>query len=1136
MKKKDISIIIFNIFMLSLCVNFFPFKKNDYINVYASQDEIFLEKPNDLNDLQNATDEQLDIWSSLSSFDGRDYDYITPARNQGSKLICWVYAAVGAVEANILRNGIDPSLNKNNLNLDENVAAYSRFNRDGLNDPLLLTTNDTFSGTWNQGSHAEDAFSVMTQGYSLVNQTTNDYSNDNQIKNAIAESKYFIKGYHNIPNNKEEIKKAILKYGSVTMEYKAPNNWQRYLYYSDGTATNHASLIVGWDDTISKNNFLPNKPQNDGAWIVKNSWGSHGFSKNSTYCFYLSYDSYFAGNFSVVETALKKDYPNLYYYDGQIAEHTNRYVTDAHGVIYEAKLSSKTKQEQLKAVTFGIRNQDLIADIKIYRHLNANPCNINDKNNIPNQGELVAHKENLYFKYDGTYTIDLDEPINLDQGEYFSIVISGVDKNNNCLYLTYGSDTSQSTNDMTYRLYNNVWTNCGYGQNFIDGTHMTCRIRAITSTILRKNVLENDLQYARVEIEKRQLDYANGQSLFPNVTVYFDDKILQEEQDYYIVANNNTKPGYASITINGMNDYYGTREVLYEILPLKYPPNYINNGIIEVYNDVVNLYDITLPTNWVWDQTDFKLNNGLSDFGYTIRYVGEDKEYYQITSRSVKINKLNQDPPTKIDINKTTVEIIGDYFYIGEKIIPTIKVSYSGKELYQNMDYTIEYTNNLYAGQATLTLKGKGYYTGAKNQMFIIKKANHPKQTPNRTITIHQNNIALNDIDLDCKDWAWVNPNQKIYDEKTIATIQYIGEDKENYEFLEIQITIILEKLKDISNISSLNLEQTSYVYTGNDICPKVIALDNDITLKENIDYEISYQNNINAGIGKVIINGINNYNGTKELEFTIKKANRNQFKVTQENWTYNDENKPNPKVEGKEEESEIIYLYSNKKDGEYKKERPTDAGTYWIKSIILESTNYNEAEDITQFIILPKNIENLEITIESKDFVYNGQAIEPSFIILDNDITLKENIDYIFVYENNINATNNAIIKIQGQGNYCNILIKTFEIKKAPLKNISTTIHVEKQVDNLKDITLPEGFIWDENSITRVAKNVIKATAIYVGENYNVESIEFEIIIDDYNKQNNLTWIWISLSSSLVIISVIISLIIVYKKKKFKL
>ena len=82
----------------------------------------------------------------------------------------------------------------------------------------------------------------------------------------------------------------------------------------------------------------------------------------------------------------------------------------------------------------------------------------------------------------------------------------------------------------------------------------------------------------------------------------------------------------------------------------------------------------------------------------------------------------------------------------------------------------------------------------------------------------------------------------------------------------------------------------------------------------------------------------------------------------------------------------------------------------------------------------------------------------------------------------------------------------------------------------------MPEGFIWDESSITRVAKNVIKATAIYVGENYNAESIEFEIIIDDYNKQNNLTCIWISLSSSLVIISVIISLIIVYKKKKFKL
>ena len=44
--------------------------------------------------------------------------------------------------------------------------------------------------------------------------------------------------------------------------------------------------IVGYDDTISKNKFSI-KPQHDGAWIVKNSWGTHA---NDAGYFYLSYD------------------------------------------------------------------------------------------------------------------------------------------------------------------------------------------------------------------------------------------------------------------------------------------------------------------------------------------------------------------------------------------------------------------------------------------------------------------------------------------------------------------------------------------------------------------------------------------------------------------------------------------------------------------------------------------------------------------------------------------------------------------------------------------------------------------------------------------------------------------------------
>lgn len=1096
-KSVPVAIILLGIILFSFCAGVFSCVNTDCVAFASTPDTsttISTEAPKSLGELQTASDSQLDAWTKLSKFDGREYDYITPERNQGGKLICWAYTAIGAVEASILRKGIDPSVTKNTLNLDEIVAAYVRHNRDGTNDPLFNTSNDTFSDEWNQGAHADDAFLSMTQGYSPVEQTTSDSSSDDAIKKAVSESKYFVRGYTRIGNDIDVIKRAVLQYGSVAMEYKAPNSTQQtYLYHSDGSSLGHASLIVGWDDSVKSNLFWPDHPTSDGAWIVKNSWGAGGNYLNGTYCFYLSYDSYLSDNLYCVDTSLKRDYPNLYYYDGQIADNGINYITDAHGAIYEAKLSSATERERLKAVVIGVRNKKLTADIKVYRHLQPNPGNVNDKINDPSDGELAAEKRNVYFENEGLYTVDLDVPVELDQGEYFSIVVSGKDANGNPLFPLYGADGHESVNDMTYRQYNGVWTSLKDSGYYADSSYsnMSARIRAVTDTVPRAVPLGNDLQYARVEISNRLLYYVKGQEQIPDLTVYFGGKTLQKDVDYTVTLLNNVTPGTATVIITGKNDYFGTRTTTFEVAKPKYPPGALS-GTVNVYKNITRLHQIPIPEDWVWIDNDLVLKTGLSDFSYSLRYVGEDKDCYQIGTCGFHVNKIDDEPPEKTDISDAVVTISGEYKYTGKQIIPTVKVTYNGLQLNVGVDYTLSYIDNTYAGQATVVVTGVNQYCGEVRRAFEIKRADWPKR-PDETLTVGRKVRTLNDVLLYCEGWSWQDPQMEV-GERTVATAVYNGQDKDNYDNVEMQITVVKETQRDISTVTA-TLRQNVFVYDGSFLTPEVTVLDGNVTLEKNADFQVGYQNNRDAGEAAVIITGINDYFGTKTLYFTIEKAARRDFAVTQRDWIFGGV-APEPIVTGAEEDAALTYLYSDDENGTFTANKPTKAGVYWITAQIESSQNYEFAASKSKFTILPKDLSGFLPTVNAYGAVYTGQEVRPKVTLTDGLSELAENKDFSVEYRDNVNAGTNAIVIIRGINNYTGSVSTRFEIKKATAASINTVIN-RHTFEKLSDVALPDGFQWDESSLRIVSDKVIRAKARYIGSNYDIDELEFEIILD---------------------------------------
>ena len=52
---------------------------------------------------------------------------------------------------------------------------------------------------------------------------------------------------------------------------------------------NHTVEVVGWDDTYGAEHFVK-KPQKDGAWLVKNSWGQKGYQGVGSGFYWISYE------------------------------------------------------------------------------------------------------------------------------------------------------------------------------------------------------------------------------------------------------------------------------------------------------------------------------------------------------------------------------------------------------------------------------------------------------------------------------------------------------------------------------------------------------------------------------------------------------------------------------------------------------------------------------------------------------------------------------------------------------------------------------------------------------------------------------------------------------------------------------
>ncbi len=169
-------------------------------------------------------------------------------------------------------------------------------------------------------------------------------------------------------------------------------------------------------------------------------------------------------------------------------------------------------------------------------------------------------------------------------------------------------------------------------------------------------------------------------------------------------------------TPNNQNDYAtATTKVTVTVNPAS-----ISEATVEIANQVYGegnpVPTVTLGDKTLVLDTDYEVTySNNTDVGTATATITGKGNYTGTATKTFQITK---------SISACTIdEITGTFVYSGTAYEPTVTVKDGNTVLTQgeNNDYTVSYSSNINAGTATVTVTGKGNYTGSVEKHFTIE-------------------------------------------------------------------------------------------------------------------------------------------------------------------------------------------------------------------------------------------------------------------------------------------------------------------------------------------------------------------------------------------------------------------------------